>query len=569
MRTRRTAAVATRWESAGAIVEQDLAAREIDVRLFGWDDVAEPDDVDGPERMARTAVSHIDPADVVIRYMHDTEATGRGRRIYDDGIGPVMTFGVSRTTRGNDLLVAAADGLAPGASIEFYPDRYHRAAGGVLVHDRIGLYAVATVDPSLETPAYPSAQVLAVRTVRKADAMDPDELEDQETPDEETDEEPDGDADASTDGDEGDEGDAGGGSGSRPHQHGAQRSLARLESRVAALETRSPRRGSRRRVDPLRLFHAHLRAMVLDDRAPLRRALADVTGTLGGTGDASGLVPETWWAGGLIELADSRPAWAAAGRIEYPGGGGIAWPRIVQHTLVGNVAQKAEVPSRALVVDTQHAAPHYAKGAVDVAMELIDQSNPQVLEVVWRDLVNQYIGYTETHWITVVEGDDDVVHGPTLPDPSTGYKAFRQALRAANKQVKAATGRPASALALDETNFSMVADATTTDGEPLFPTLGPSNRDATTTIATGESVDLGGIIAFEADVAAPILYNTTSIVNAERGPARVQVNNVAEMGVDVGIIGPVYVIVHAPAGVVILDGTAPEGVAAKAAAGKK
>jgi phage head maturation protease len=505
--------------------------RTVTIRLLGWAD-RPTDETGSVESFHRDAFTGVDPERVRLRWGHLTEPVGRGvaGSLAADELGPVLEFRVSKMSRGNDLLEAIADKLATAASVEFVPITATRTRGGI-EHRRVDLRAVAVVDESMTPPAYPSARVLAVRTEtdRNGETAMPEtaELETRTTtPDPAPAPEP------------------------APSPEPPE-AVAELESRLARLEARTvPPRPAAAPVDPVRLFHANLRAAVLGDHDLLTRVLADVTGTVGGpTTDASGLVPEYWWTAGLTEIAGWRPLFDSLGSVPFPPGGGVAWPVITQHTSVGfGVAQKADAPTRALRVIAQHATPAYAKGAVDVAMELVDSSNPAALEVVWRDLVGQYMAATEVH-ATGILTNNATATGAVLPDPGVDYGAFRAAVRAASMQIRVATGRPGDQLALPPAEYAVVADATGTDGRPMFPALGPTNVDGTSNL-TDEAVGIGGVRAFYAPAATvPLIYNGTAAIGAERGPTRVQANNVAEMGVDVGIIGPVYVITHVPAGV--------------------
>ena len=65
-------------------------------------------------------------------------------------------------------------------------------------------------------------------------------------------------------------------------------------------------------------------------------ALADVIGDLG-SADASGIVPDSYWAGGLQHYTDRRrPLYATAGAAPFPASGNnLELPRVTQATAVG------------------------------------------------------------------------------------------------------------------------------------------------------------------------------------------------------------------------------------------
>ena len=160
-----------------AIQVRDESKRELDIRLFGWNEVIQTNN--GTEEFVRGQFG-VDPS--LVRLMGVEHAaqmgigqdgkprlvrvpTGKGLSFRDEDDGPHMTFRVSKTAAGDDQLELARDGIVTGASIEFVEvdggtvtekrgNRRHRK------HSRVDLRGVTTT----YQPAYPTAQVLAVRS---------------------------------------------------------------------------------------------------------------------------------------------------------------------------------------------------------------------------------------------------------------------------------------------------------------------------------------------------------------------------------------------------------------------
>jgi hypothetical protein len=262
-------------------------------------------------------------------------------------------------------------------------------------------------------------------------------------------------------------------------------------------------------------------------------------------------MPEVWWSGDLLAEVDTyRPVWSVLGSLPFPRTGTqVTVPVITQHTLVApRTGQKDPANSRALIVGASPYTAQWFDGAVDVAMELIESSEPNALDLVFADLLGQYAIATEAYAVSVIDAaatELNVTVNYTDPAELAGFVA------SANLAVKAATNRPASFLLIPTAEWAAFAAMSYADGSPVFPSVGPSNRLGTGQLNSLE-LGFGGLRAVPADVGEVIVSNSRAVVGGERGPSRVQTTNVELMGVDVGIIGPALVVARIPAGVVSL-----------------
>jgi phage head maturation protease len=137
--------------------------REIAMRIVPWDVPAITRA--GPEVIVRGAFGEVDPSKVVLQLEHENPPAGKGITYEDRADGAWMTFKVSKTQRGDDILTLAGDGVATGASITFQdaPDgvELYRAAGRTMrIVRNAALRAVSTT----WRPTWAEAAVQSIRS---------------------------------------------------------------------------------------------------------------------------------------------------------------------------------------------------------------------------------------------------------------------------------------------------------------------------------------------------------------------------------------------------------------------
>jgi HK97 family phage major capsid protein len=112
------------------------------------------------------------------------------------------------------------------------------------------------------------------------------------------------------------------------------------------------------------------------------------------TADNPGIIPSTLLEPIINYLDAARPLTAALGVRQIPGNGFVS--RVTQHTQVGKQsAEKAELPSRKMLITKTALAPDTFGGYVNVSRQDIDWSDPNALDVVIEDLTGQYAIETE------------------------------------------------------------------------------------------------------------------------------------------------------------------------------
>ena len=265
-------------------------------------------------------------------------------------------------------------------------------------------------------------------------------------------------------------------------------------------------------------------------------ALADVVGDLG-TADAAGLNPDFYWADGLLQNIDRRrPLFAQAGTGPFPSYGlNLTSAKVSQEVAVGSgKAQKAETETQALQVVGTTFPVVFHSGAVDVAMELISQSNPAVVGVLRNSFLRAYATATNTDIVAKALAGA-TASGAAL-DTST-YAALVGDLITTSNLIEDATGMPGDKCAV--TSAEWIAILALMDGgdRRQFATVGSQNADGSAGL-TVRGIDVGGIYVFRDPIAANAFqFNDETLTKHEKAPSMVQATNVPNMGVDMGIIG--------------------------------
>jgi len=115
------------------------------------------------------------------------------------------------------------------------------------------------------------------------------------------------------------------------------------------------------------------------------------------TGDMPGIVPEPI-VGDVINIIDaSRPLVTTLRSYTMPQyGASFTRPKVQSHTIVGEqVTQKTELPSRKFTVNPLPVNKMTLGGAIDVAFQVIDWTQPSALNAITTDLADQYSIQTE------------------------------------------------------------------------------------------------------------------------------------------------------------------------------
>ena len=164
-----------RRSSPDAIAKGD--GRTLDVRLYTWGDIATRTNEGIREQLMPGVFGDVDPSRVtLVSQRHDGPLVGVGRSYEEREDGIYASFPVAQTPAGDELLALASSEppVLRDASVEFLPIA-HEEVDGVVQRTSAELRRVAII----ERGAYPSAQVLAVRSETDMDPVETEATEPQ------------------------------------------------------------------------------------------------------------------------------------------------------------------------------------------------------------------------------------------------------------------------------------------------------------------------------------------------------------------------------------------------------
>jgi hypothetical protein len=263
------------------------------------------------------------------------------------------------------------------------------------------------------------------------------------------------------------------------------------------------------------------------------RAIADVVAGVG-AGDASGLAPDFYWAAGLKENTDARrPVVASAGAAQFPEyGNNLVTGKVTQDpTGQSGVPQKTAITSTTLIIDPVSFPIVWHKIALDIAIELAEQGNPDALGVAARAMLRWYAKATDVDAVTKVQAA--AANTGVAWSSLTTLEAIAGALVSAGQTIEDETGDFGDIVALSPENFGAFLAMTGASG--VWDSDTP--RDL-----TGRSINWAGFQIFrDPNVTEALQYNSESLRVGERNPIEVAATNVEKMGYDRGYIGATVV----------------------------
>ena len=232
------------------------------------------------------------------------------------------------------------------------------------------------------------------------------------------------------------------------------------------------------------IIHAHQGDM--EARQRIERALQNEV-----TGDVPGIVP-TPIVGEIVNIIDaSRPVVTALRNYSMPQyGASFTRPKVVQHTTVGEqLTQKTELPSRKFLVNPLPVNKMTLGGAIDVAFQVIDWTQPSALNAITTDLADQYAIQTES----VACGLIDAAAGAgTITVPATGTSAeWIAAITEAAAAVYTTVMRMPDAIFASPDVWAQLAGLVDTTGRPVMQAGSPQNSGGSLTLRSSSGSILG------------------------------------------------------------------------------
>lgn len=281
------------------------------------------------------------------------------------------------------------------------------------------------------------------------------------------------------------------------------------------------------------------RAVELGDPEAQKRlddyALADDTTTT-----AAGVVP-AFLSSEIVSIIDTTRPYIASIPADPIGTAGmtVSYPRVTQKPSVDvQATEKTEVDSTATTMDTLDVALTTIAGASDVALQLIERSDPSFVNILFREYADVYAGKTEA--IATAAAFAGVGDTAILADLGADGAATWAAVALASGTVALGVRRPADTLLLDVTRWQELLSLVDTDGRPVivFPPNGPNNAAGTGALSTfnGQYGGLDIVVSPDAAAGTCVIYNRgRSNAVLEQSPQQLRALEVSLLGVNMGI----------------------------------
>jgi HK97 family phage prohead protease len=413
----------------------------------------------------------------------------------DDGLD--ITAVIQPTTRGRDAMALLGGGSLRGLSVGFTPDETDQTPHGV-TYTRASLLELSLTP----LPAYKSATVTATR--------------EEESPMSE----------------------------STETREAPQVDLSPLTERIDQLEARMIAAPAQpvRTLGVVEAFTEQLRD-AYNNQGHIR-ALADVLSS----GNA-GVLPPTW-SSEVRDYVDSvRYLFPHAGSMAFPSTGHtLTVPKVLTSTTVGaRGTEKTNPPTSAYTTGSDTFQAQWVAGGVDVAMELIFQSDPAILSLVVQDMLSQYGKYTNVKATQDMEAASAPA-GAAL-DTAT-YGGLIADLIQNGEAIRAETGVFGNKLSATTASYVAILGLVDSDNRRIFATNGASNADGSARL-DAQVINIGGVDVFHNPAATEdVQFNSKAFRIAEKPPMTIQQDNVALLGRDLGVLGAIISLPLYPAGII-------------------
>jgi HK97 family phage major capsid protein len=225
--------------------------------------------------------------------------------------------------------------------------------------------------------------------------------------------------------------------------------------------------------------------------SPLQAAAGDVT-----TAEADGILPTPIVGPVFDALNQGRPVVSALGTRAMPANGKVfIRPFIKTRTLVEKQANElGALSTRSFETDDIQITKETYGGRILLSEQVIDWSEPSMLDLVLADLAREYAVATEKR---VVGGNGSVISAAMSSGQGeqatnfTDADNFIKAMYSAAGKIAADTGYLPNVLACHPLMWTKIGQLTDNDKRPLFPTLAPSNAPGTSTANAYTSNVLG------------------------------------------------------------------------------
>lgn len=498
----------TEYIAQGQIQSFDKDKRELLIQVLPWgvDALTKR----GYERFEKGSFDGLDPSRFVLRQRHKDPPTGRGVELEETDTHLLMRFKVARTPQGDEQIALFEDGVETGASVGIEDGEIERqkAEDGRtrLIHKRVKADGMLEVSTTYIPAFREESRVLQAFQERESMAEEAQSTE----------------------------------------------SAPAAASPVVKFDRSELQEIENKLIERIEALDEKVAAVLLgapapdgDTKSELKRVvqlqvreLADVITT-----GNEGVVPDSVSSTILGRVDTGRPFLNGTRRLETPPTGTrLLVPRLVQGPLVDEQeSEKAELASRATIIDTVDFPMITVGGAGDLSMQLIKRSSPSFLNL-WMELLGEaYATDTDNRAVDALLAEAAVVEGGDFDpaNPQLGG-AFTNAVTATGRTMKP------DRIFLSTAAVAAFMDATEPSGgggRPLYPGIG-------SIAGIGGNGSLGGNIDFTLqpiwvpaldDEAVDIIVGPSGAFGwAEDGTYTLQADVPAKFGRDVGLAGMIW-----------------------------
>lgn len=496
------------------------------------------------------ALQWADPRRVkLLRDHNPREALGYAEELVETAAGIKAKFRLGRSPEADDALRDAEDGVLDGFSVGVDFDM----SADVEPHPRNKAWMVVTRGDLRETsltavPAFDDARVTKVAASREGTNMDPDETTPGPAPDP---------------------------AGGQPVQTFNQEQVQEIAREAVAEFARTQGAGTRETVDPTRRgpgnvqvtdppsyrfdrrghlqpgayeFSADIIAGLRDgDRAAYDRVMAfaraqfDVVST-----DVNELNMPPNRPDMYVDQRDYRyPVWDAISKGALTSITPFTFPKFNSASgLVGNHTEGSEPSSGAFTVTNQTVTPTAKSGKAKISRETWDQGgNPQIGDLIWRQMVKGLNEAKEAAAVALLDAASPTSLGTLTAGGGTGKRTLAAELKQGFVGLHFIRGGFAFTDAFTQIDlYKHLAAAEDADGQPLFPIIGPTNRDGQTGNRL-QFIDVDGVaflpawaLAASGSVAASsYTFDRESVHGWSSAPTRLTMDGIEVANVYIGL----------------------------------
>lgn len=307
-----------------------------------------------------------------------------------------------------------------------------------------------------------------------------------------------------------------------------------VEASAPTISTPTLTFGTARKVSPAEYLFAAIR----DDRS--------ILAATNGTGDVPGILPDPLVGEVFDTMNNRRPFVSAVGVLAAPNAESWNRRKITQHVLVGTQAAEFDnLSSQALDISKIPVSNSLLGGFIDLSEQVIDHSEPAMLNLVLRDMVNVYAKQTETvSCASLVAGVTEEIEITDFADGDELLDALFDAAATIDNEVDELPTH----IFVSTDSWATLGKAKKANGDRLFTQVGPSNAAGTMSPSSFEVQGLGLRVVVSNRFAASTLIvgNPMGIELYENQKGTVRVEQPANASVRLAVRGYYASLVIAP-----------------------